>query len=221
MALNTDELIEILAHQAQPVRRLRPPAVRTAAWLVPAGVYLASMTLMVARGGAIAAVVSDPLRAAEQIAAAALGIAAAFAAFATVIPGARRRVLLLPAMAGAAWAGVTIAASVRDLRQWGTFALAKQSDWPCVVSMLVSAGLLLLLIMLPMLRRGAALTPLSTGVLAGVAAAGLGNVGAYLARPHPFSSIVLVWHGGMILLIAAALAAIARYLLPWRRATLS
>lgn len=54
-----------------------------------------------------------------------------------------------------------------------------------------------------MLRRGAPLTPHLTAALGGLAAAGLGNLGICLFHPHSSNLVMLVWHCGTVLAVAA------------------
>src|SRR5207245_5373239 len=64
-----------------------------------------------------------------------LGILAARAAFASVIPGSKNRVWVLPAIGAAVWSVSLLWAGVRDLQASGTLGVTTHSDWPCVVSM--------------------------------------------------------------------------------------
>jgi hypothetical protein len=130
----------------------------------------------------------------QQVTLASTGILAALAAFASVIPGTTSRsraALILPLvamMAALAWG------TVRDVQQFGTVGLGRETDWPCVVSTTIGT-LVLGGIASAMLRRGAVLEPRMTAVLAGTAAVSLANVEACLSRVHAFTATVIVWHG--------------------------
>jgi hypothetical protein len=73
-----------------------------------------------------------------------------------------------------------------------------------------------MLVLAVMLRRGAPLTPGATAALAALAVAALANVGACLSLPHANSAITVVWHGGVVLVLAAVAALAARLLFGWR-----
>jgi hypothetical protein len=69
--------------------------------------------------------------------------------------------------------------------------------------------------MLRMLRRGAPLTPHLTAALGGLAAAGLGNLGICLFHPHTSNLVMLVWHCGTVLAVAALAGVVGGQLLHW------
>ena len=150
----------------------------------------------------------------QQGAALVTGIMAARAAFASVIPGQDDRVWILPAIGAAAWSVSLLWAGVRDLQATGTLGLTSQTDWPCVVSMVVG-GLVLGAPLVWMLRRGAPLTPGLTAFLAALAALSVANIEACLTRPHAFALTVLLWHGGTIAAVAALCAWSGRRWLRW------
>lgn len=101
--ISTSDLIKSLAADATPVRRLRPPAVRAAAWLLFSafvfGLIAVSHGLrpdLAQKAGEAAFVVS--------VAAALLtGVLAAIAAFIVSLPDRAQRWLLLPAPSFAVW----------------------------------------------------------------------------------------------------------------------
>jgi hypothetical protein len=158
----------------------------------------------------------DAWNVAQQVATAVVGLAAAFAAFASVVPGRSLRFVAIVIGMGAVWVAMTSAAAVRDLARYGTFGLRTQSDWTCV-ALMIAVSALLVAVMLRMLRRdGAPLTPRLTAMFAGLAASSFASLLACLAHPHPYISVVLVWHGGTALLIAGLVATVGRRLLPWR-----
>jgi hypothetical protein len=66
-----------------------------------------------------------------------------------------------------------------------------------------------------MLRRGAPLTPRTTGLLAGLGALSLANVEACLTRPHAFAMTILLWHGMTAALFALVFAGIGHNWLRW------
>jgi hypothetical protein len=217
--MKTEDLIDRLARDAAPVAPLPAPGVRTMMWMLWAALYLLIVgvimrTTMVTGGATL-----TPVYALQQGAALFTAIAAARAAFVSVIPGAPGGALWL-ALAGAiAWLAAGVWGVSADFRVSGTFGISTQSDWPCVVSIMLG-GLVLGGPLVWALRRGAPLTPHVTALLAGLAALSIANIEACLTRPHAFASTILLWHGTTIAIVAGAGAATARRWLHWRlRAT--
>lgn len=214
---STDELIEQLARGAVPVARVRP-TLRASVWLCIVAASFIVMLIVMNRRDAIDALAGDGWRLAQQLAAMAVGVCAGFAAVNSVIPGRSRRIDVAVYVAAAAWIVISFSASLRDLQRFGTFGLRDQNDWPCVALMLVlSAAWSTVLI--GMLRQGGApLTPRVTALFAGLGAAALASVAGCFAHPHPYSIIVLVWHGATVALIAALFAWRGPRLLRWPHA---
>ena len=75
-----------------------------------------------------------------------------------------------------------------------------------------------MLVLTVMLRRGAPLNPAATAALAALAVGAMANVGACLSLPHANSAITLVWHGGVVLVLAAVAALTARLVFGWSAA---
>src|SRR5688572_4358052 len=92
MSRSTESLIQELTHDLQPVRPLWRPWIRTAVWLALSAPYIAILLLItpwhtLPRAWPAAAFLI------EELAAFVLGVGAAIAAFASVIPGHSRRLL--------------------------------------------------------------------------------------------------------------------------------
>ena len=215
MTEQTNGLIQRLAESSIPVRRLRAPWTRTIFWLAIAVPYLALVVFVVSPRGDLIAKMSDPQFVIEQIAALATGIAAAVAAFATIVPGFSRKVLLLPAVTLAVWLGSLGQGCVQDWIRLGPNGLSLRPDWFCFPS-IVLVGAVPAIAMAVMVRRGAPLTPHLTAALGGLAAAGLGNFGLRFFHPQDASLMVLVWQFGSVFILSAFASWAGRYLLNWR-----
>jgi hypothetical protein len=214
MTMKTDELIGRLAAEVRPIRPLAPPATRAAMWLMAAGVYVAAGIGMIAAGLVPGGATTEPAYVLQQGLAVVTAVVAAFAAFTSVIPGARRHAPTLVGVMALAWLGAVILGSLRDFQLRGTFGLSSQTDWPCVAAM-VLGGSALWLVMTPMLRRGVPMTPRLTAMLGGGAALGIANIVACITQPHTFSSVVLLWHGGTAALMLAFFAAAGQRAVRW------
>ena len=214
--MQTDALIEMLVADADPVQPLAAPWRRLVWWLA---LSVASVLLV------IGLMSPNPARIAgiralrfwlEQAAAFTTAIAAAAAALTSVVPGRSRRVWWLPVLPLVVWIGTLASGCLRDWMRRGSAGLIIHSDWPCVVAMLLSAVLPSIALAI-MLRRGAPLMPRATAAFAGLAAGGFGSLTACLSRPSPHgtTATVLVWHLGVVLIMAGAGAWAGRYLRDW------
>src|SRR6266403_4281748 len=103
MIKDTEGLIRRLAQNVEPVRPLPNPWIRTAVWLGVSVPYLVVVMIIMTPQQHLSAMVSDPRFVIEQISALSAGLAAAVAAFATIIPGYRRRLLLVPLLPFVVW----------------------------------------------------------------------------------------------------------------------
>jgi hypothetical protein len=212
--MKTEDLIDRLAHDAAPVAPLPAPGVRTIMWVLWAALYLLIVgvimrTTMVAGGATF-----TPVYALQQGAALFTAIAAARAAFVSVTPGAPAGAWTLALGGAVAWLAAGGWGMSADYRVSGTIGISTQSDWPCVVSMMLG-GLVLGGPLAWALRRGAPLTPHVTALLASLAALSIANIEACLTRPHAFASTILLWHGATIALVAVVGAATGRRWLRW------
>jgi hypothetical protein len=212
--MRTDDLIDRLGRNVTVARPLPTPGRRTALWMVWAVSYLIVVAFMMFAVMSSAGVTATPLYLVQQSAALVTGIMAARAALASVIPGSKNRVWVLPAIGGASWGATLLWAAALDLQASGTLGVTSQSDWPCVASMTLG-GLLVGAPLAWMLRRGAPLTPGLTAFLAALAALSFANVEACLTRPHAFALTVLLWHGGTVAAVAALCALTGRRWLRW------
>ena len=212
--MRTDELIDRLGRDVTVAQPLPAPGIRTAMWTVWAVSFLIVVVVMMFAVMSSAGVPPTALYLVQQGAALVTGIMAARAAFASVIPGSKNRMWVLPATGAAVWGVSLLWAGVSDLQAYGTLGVTSQSDWPCVVSMTLS-GLVVGSPLVWMLRRGAPLTPGLTAFLAALAALSFANIEACLTRPHTFALTVLLWHGGTLAAVAALCALTGRRWLRW------
>jgi hypothetical protein len=202
----TDQLIERLAAQAQPVRRLRPPLRRAGLWL---------FAVAVLTGGAIAAFTDwhvfaerarDLRLVIEMAGTLAAGIAAIVAAFELSLPDRSRRWLLLPLPPLILWLA---SSGYGCYRHWLTVG---PSGWELgesahclrfILGMSVPLGISLLIA----LRRASPLAPLPVGAAGGL---GVGALAAFaLQFFHPFDVTVmdLAVHAiavGVVIAVASA-----------------
>jgi len=213
MIMKTNDLIDELTTNLEPVRRLWKPEARAAAWSAIALVYIVALAVTMARGA-----VSVDVLAAQfwlpQAAAIAASFVAARAAFVSVLPGYRAHAVAWMALAASLWLG-----SLTAFARWpiAIDAIASaRHEWLCV-AVIVVGGAPLMGAMVWLLRRGAPLTPVSTMAAAALAVGAMANVGACLSLPHADHAITLFWHGGVVALLMALAAVAGALVLSWRR----
>jgi hypothetical protein len=214
---DTNALIEALAREARPVRRLPPPGRRALRWLAVALPVIALFGAVMGPRPDLAEKLAEPAFLVPLLAALATAICAAQAAFASSVPGAPKGMLWLPAAPLAVW----IASLGRQCWQaWIAFGLDGVVFRPDLVCLPIIAmvGAVPAAAMVAMIRRGAPLTPRLTACLGALAAAALAYVGLRLVHPQDAAFMVLVWQFGSVAAFACVLGLFGRWLLPWRRA---
>ena len=212
--MNTEQLIARLALDVEPVRPLRTPAVRAARWLAGSAVYLGVLVMVMSPRDDLAARMGDLRFMVDQAAALLTVLTAAIAAFALTIPGTRRTVVWLPGASAALWLAAVSAGALREVSLARPGDVLFRTDWGCVATVLAGAALPVVT-MAAMLRRGVPLAPHVAAGLGGLAAAALGNLGACVFHPDSSNLIVLVWHCGTVLAVAAVGAVAGAHLLRW------
>jgi hypothetical protein len=215
--MDTDTLIQRLAQDTTAVRPLPRPWLRTGLWLALAIPYVVLVVLAVTPREDLATKVADSRYVIEQLAAVTTGIAAAAAAFASVIPGVNRKFLFVPLVPMAVWLGSLGEGCVETWLRSVTGGFFFETDWICFPS-IVLVGAVPAIAMAVMLRRGAPLTPHVTAALGGLAAAGLGNFGLRFFHPQDASLMVLVWQVGSVIVLSVLAGWAGRYVLSWRSA---
>jgi len=192
--MNTNELIERLSRDLAPVKPLWRPGRRAIAWLFAAAVYVAVLTVLLAKTGAPIELAS-PRVWLPHLAAIATCLLASWAAFASVIPGHSRRPARWAAIGALVWIGSVVVAS-----QWDSDVatiVAARHEAACV-AVIVLGGAPLLVAIAVLLRRGAPFTPATTAAFAALAVGAITNISACFWRPHAVDDVTLVWHGAAI-----------------------
>ena len=192
--MTTDDLIQQLGRDLQPVRRLAPSWRRAAVWLACGVVYVVAVAIVGWFRRGTLGVESHAPYVLQQGALAFTACLAALAAFASVVPGMRSRAVTALAIPLVAIVFALLWGTWRDLEQAGTFGVGRETDWPCVLS-ITFGGIALWGVASAMLRRGAVLEPRATSLLAAVAALSLANIEACVSQVHAFTATVIVWHG--------------------------
>lgn len=212
--MTTGKLIEQLARGLDAGQPLPPPWVRTARWLSLSLLFVALVVIAASVRADLTLKLSEPRFLIEQGAALLTGIAAAYSAFASTIPGMSRRLLLLPLLPLAVWLGSLGQGCLDAWMRIGPEGLTLHPDWLCFPAILTVGSLPAVAIVI-MLRRGAPLSPHLTAVLGGLAAAGMGGFGLRMFHPQDASVMVLVWQVGSVLILAALAGCVGDRLFNW------
>ena len=215
MTRDTEQLIRQLAGRANPVRPLARPYARAGVWLALSVFYIALVLLIMPARRDLSSKFYEHLFVIELLAALATGIAAAVAAFATVVPGYSRRWVMLPLLPLMIWLGSLGPGCIQELNRFGIRSLPLSHN-PWCFPFIALLGATPAVAISVMLRRGAPLTPHLTAALGGLAAAGLGNVGVRIIHPEDVSVMLLVWHAGGVIALSAFAGSAGRHLLNWR-----
>ena len=213
--MNTDRLIESLARDIEPVRRLRRPWVRAALWSLAASLYAIVLTLPLTSSHEFAVNTAHRGFVAQQAAAIVMAFCALVAAFASVVPGYSRAVLALPAIGVSTWLAALVSRVPQEWHAVRLAGLADPHELLCVPTIALTAVPPALALVF-MLRQGVPLSPRFSMALSLLAAAGLTNVVTCLASPHQSAIAVLVWHGATLLALCVFAAGIGRFVLPSR-----
>jgi hypothetical protein len=147
----------------------------------------------------------------------ATALTAALAAFASVVPGYDRRILLIPLLPLAAWLATLGEGCWRNWVALGADGLALRPDWDCLPPAIL-IGIVPSVAMVIMLRRGAPLLPRISIALGALAVAALANLGLRLFHVGDASVMVLFWHLGGAAVLAGLAALAGRRVLYWRHA---
>lgn len=212
--MDTNALIQQLAGQAAPIRRLAPPWQRAAIWFAISLPYMAAIALTHPLNFNLPQFTSGQFLI-EEIAALATALTAGVAAFWSVIPGYDRKLLLLPLVPLAVWLATMGEGCVQDWIRLGSAGLALRIDWICLPAAAV-IGIVPAIAIVVMLRRGAPMVPHASLALAALAVGALGNFAMRFYHIGDVSIMVLVWHFGSVVVLAFIASLLGRRLLNWR-----
>jgi hypothetical protein len=217
--MDTNALIEELANSAVPVRRLPSPWARMLIWLALSAPFLAAVIwlLMPSDMNPVAAL-ADRQFLFDEAVLLITALTAALAAFGSVVPGYDRRVLLVPLLPFAVWLASLGEGCWRNWVALGADGLTLRPDWDCLPPAIL-IGIVPLIAMVVMLRRGAPLLPRVSIALGALAVAALANVGLRLFHVGDASVMVLFWHLGGAAVLAGLAGLAGRSVLYWRHAT--
>lgn len=212
----TEDLIQQLTSDLQPVRRLRPVAIRVVGWFVVATASLGLVMILMGVRRELGDAADRSDFAIEAVLLIVTALSAAVGALLVSIPGAERARLVrwLPIVAGIAtvlWAlGELVMASAMGAPT-GRLTFA----WHCVYKT-ASVAAIPSVVLFVMIRRAAPLHAARAGFLAILATAAVGVLGANIICPNDRPLHMLLWHAAPLMLFAGLGAGLGTWLLRWR-----
>jgi hypothetical protein len=204
----TPELIELLAGELKPVRRLRPPMVRGACW----GLVALMVVALLAVGQGVRPDLPEQVNRAAFWAAllgsALTALAAACAAFALAVPGRSRLWALLPLPPLLLWVGAIGRPCLTHWVRYDGGAMAMGDTAQCFATVVLTS-LPLWLLMLLMLRRSGLLSRALPMLAGSLAVAAMAGSAMNLLHRLDASAMLLLWNFGSGAAILAASAIFA------------
>jgi hypothetical protein len=196
-----EQLVEDLAGDLEPVRPLPAPGLRAALWLGSALLIGLGLAAWFGTGGFMLRM-RVPDLALAAVGAVLTAAAAAFAAFATSVPGRSVGWAFLPVPPLALWIG---ASGLGCLREW----VAPGSDIPGAhtvtgcFSFLICVSVPLSALIVVMLRRACPLRPNLTAALGGLAVAAAAAALLMPVHPHDATATDLLIHAAAVAIVIA------------------
>jgi hypothetical protein len=211
--VRTEDLIQQLASEVQPVERLRPITARVVGWVVLAAVSFGVVLFLMG----VRRELGDGADRADFAFQAALlimtAMSAAAGALVVSVPGAERSPLVrwAPVIAAAAsvlWAAGELAYAAAIGAPTGRLTFA----WHCIYKT-TCVGAVPGVALFLMVRRAAPLRAVWAGLLAVLATSAVGVLGANMICPNDRPLHMLLWHVAPMMLFAAIGAALGSWLL--------
>jgi hypothetical protein len=200
--ITTPDLIAGLAADVKPVRRLRPPLVRAAAWLAFAVLLLALLAFVHGLRPDLATHLRQPIFVVGMLASLVTGVLAAAASFLLSLPDRPRLWALLPMPSLAVWLSTVGYGCLADWVSLGPNGIQFGEAFRCFVT-LVLTSLPLSLAMIVMLRYAAMLRPTLVTMAGSLSVAAITATALSLFHDLEASVMILAWNVGISVLIVA------------------
>jgi hypothetical protein len=208
--MNTADLIQSLAANVTPVKRLRPPYVRAGLWLLLAAIVIGLITLGHGLRPQFAERMRDATYAIGVVGALVTGVLAAIAAFQISLPGYSRRWLLLPIPPLIVWLANI---GYQCFAGWVSLppgAVTIEAASSCVVT-IVLTSLPLALMMLVMLRHAVLFQPVLVTLFGSLAVSAMTSMALAMFHPLDATVMVLGWNLGISVLFVAMAIGVGRW----------
>jgi len=211
--LNTDDLIEALVADLNPVEHMRTPFWRLIGWIVLSvpipGLIVAAMGLR----PDINVKLTNPFFLIQELASTATAFVAAWSALVSCFPGEPRWKLWTPVAPLALWMA-TLGSQCWD--EWMRLGLGGMEFHSDLISLpaIAATGAVPALSIVLAIRRGARLRTNCSVFWGSLASAALANVALRLVHIEDAALMVIVWQFGSVLLFTAMFILCRRYLVP-------
>src|SRR5690242_11451634 len=205
-------LIDRLGTDLVPVRRLLPPGLRTAGWLLLVAALAAGLLMHYGAGPMLRRWAATPDLAWAGIGAVITAISAAWAAFALAVPGRRTAWAWLPLPPALLWIG---ASGLGCLRSWiapATRVASAHEAGDCLF-FIIGFSVPLSVLLIALLRRACPLRPVLTAVLVGLASAAASASLLEICHAFDAAATDLAMHALAVGLVVAVNAALGGRLL--------
>src|SRR5436309_12125496 len=212
--ITTPDLIEALAANVAPVRRLRPPLARATLWLAFAAVVLVLLAVSQGARPDLAQRLQQPIFLVGISASLLSGILAAIASFLVSLPDRSRGWLLLPLPALVVWISTIGYGCLTDWVDFDAGSLRMGEAARCFGT-LVLTSVPLSLLMFVMLRHAAPLRPTPVALIGSLAVAAMTASALSLFHALDATAMILMWNLGSVALLVGLGAFLGRKLFSW------
>jgi hypothetical protein len=212
--ITTPDLIEALAANATPVRRLRPPLARATGWLSLAAVILVLLAVSHGARPDLAQRLQQPMFVVSIAASLLTGVLAAIASFLVSLPDRSRGWLLLPLPALVVWISTIGYGCLTDWVDFDAGTLRMGEAARCFAT-LVLTSVPLSLLMFVMLRHAAPLRPMPVALTGSLAVAAITASALSLFHEFDATVMILMWNLGAAALLVGLGALLGRKMFAW------
>jgi len=212
--ITTPELINALAANATPVRRLRPPLARAAFWLLIAALVVALLAVSQGIRTDLLQRLHDPFFVIGTIATLLTGILAAISAFMVSLPDRSRYWPLLPVPAAVVWRSPLRYQIQSNRVSLGPGGITLGETARCFATVALTS-LPLSLVLGTMLRHAAPLRPAATTLAGSLAVAAITATALSLFHEIDATVMILAWNIGTAVLFVGLGALVGPRMLSW------
>jgi len=212
--ITTPDLIESLAANVTPVRRLRPPLARATLWLSFTAAILVLLAVSLGPRPDLVQRLQQPTFVIGIAASLATGVLAAVAAFLVSLPDRSRSWLLLPVPALVVWFSTIGYGCLTDWVDVGPSGLRMGEAARCFATLLLTS-VPLSLFMFVMLRHAAPLRPTPVALTGSLAVAGMTASALSLFHAFDATVMILMWNLGSAAMLVGLGALLGRKMVAW------
>jgi hypothetical protein len=207
-----EALIDQLGTELVPVRRLLPPWLRAAGWLLVVSIVAGVLLMHYGTGGMLRRWTSTPDLGWAGLGAVLTAITAAFVAFSLGVPGRRAAWAWLPLPGALLWIGASGMGCLRDWVAPAALANSPHQGPDCLV-FIISFSIPLSALLIVLLRRGYPLRPVLTAVMIGLASAAASASLLEICHDYDSAATDLLAHALAVVLVIVANAVMGGRLL--------